>query len=599
MEPQDKIVILDFGSQYTHLLARRVRQLNVFSEILSPTAPSEELKAAKGIILSGGPESVYSDTAVAYNPELFSLGVPILGLCYGQQLIAHHLKGKVEPGKVKEYGTATLSILKGGLFKGVPKNFTVWMSHGDKVKKLPKGFAAFASTPDCEFAAIGDDEKGIYGLQFHPEVTHTQFGMKILENFVVKICGAMREWNMEQYLNQKIHEIREEAGDKNVFLLLSGGVDSTVCLALLDRALGSDRIHALHVDTGFMRKSESKIVKEELEKLGIREVNVIDASEKFFGALEGVFDPEEKRNIIGRLFVDIALEELNNMDFEIDTWLIGQGTIYPDTIETGGTAHAKKIKTHHNRAPIIMEMIEKGWVIEPLNQLYKDEVRELGRLLGLPQGLVDRHPFPGPGLAIRILCSEGVDETDEKLKKKVKGIALEEGYRAKLLPVKAVGVQGDNRTYSNAVLVEGELNYERLEAISTRITNSFSEVNRVVFLLEPQKVKKLELKKAYLTRERTAKLQEADAIAMRVLEQKGIGANVWQFPVVLMPVDFNGVGEGIVLRPVYSKEAMTAKFAKLGPSILEDMVAQIMKIDGIGAVMLDITHKPPATIEWE
>ena len=599
MAREGKIIVLDFGSQYTHLLARRVRELNVYSEIMPPTAPSKELKKAKGIILSGGPQSVYAKDAVKFNPEIFSLGVPVLGLCYGQQLLAHGLGGKVEQGKVKEYGSAKIRILEGKLFTGLPSEFTVWMSHGDKVEKLPAGFRACGSTSDCEFAAIADEGKKIFGLQFHPEVTHTEHGLKILSNFIFSVCGCEKNWTMENYLQQKISEIKKQAGRKNVFLLLSGGVDSSVCLALLGRALGAERIHALHVDTGFMREGESALVKKELGKLGIKEIHVVKAEKNFFGALEGVAEPEEKRGIIGRLFVEIAMRELKKLGVSEKKWLLGQGTIYPDTIETGGTENAQKIKTHHNRAPVIMKMIEEGRVIEPLNQLYKDEVRELGKILGLPEKLVERHPFPGPGLAIRILCSNGVDETDAELIKRVKKLAMVEGFNAKLLPVKAVGVQGDNRTYSNAVLIQGKLDYELIEKASTKITNTFPSVNRVIFLLKPGNIETLELEKAFLSRERVERLRECDALAMKTVDEKGLGNEVWQFPVVLLPLNFNGKGEGIVLRPVYSREAMTAKFAKLGPSILEELAEKIMKVKGIGAVMLDVTNKPPATIEWE
>ncbi|PIN85636.1 MAG: glutamine-hydrolyzing GMP synthase [Candidatus Diapherotrites archaeon CG11_big_fil_rev_8_21_14_0_20_37_9] len=599
MDTENKIIVLDFGSQYTHLLARRVRDLNVYSEIMAPTALADELKKAKGIILSGGPQSVYAKDAVAFNPEIFSLEIPVLGLCYGQQLIAHELGGKVEPGETKEYGTAKLVAEESELFNRVPKEFTAWMSHGDKVKELPIGFTQIGSTNDCEYAAIMDDEKRIFGLQFHPEVTHTENGLQIISNFVFDVCNCEKNWTMQNFLGEKIESIKKEAGDKNVFLLLSGGVDSTVCLALLDKAIGSERIHALHVDTGFMRKGESAFVKTELEKLGINEVHVADAEEEFLKKLKGIYDPEEKRQIIGKLFVEIAMQEIENMNFDTETWLLGQGTIYPDTIETGGTENAKKIKTHHNRAPIIMEMIEKGNVIEPLNQLYKDEVRELGKLLGLPENLVERHPFPGPGTAIRILCSNGKEKIDEALEKKIIKVAKEDGFEAKLLPVKAVGVQGDNRTYSNAVVLEGTLDYSALENASTKITNKFTSVNRVVFLLRPRGIDSLELKEAYLTKDRIEILKEADAIAMETIKERGLLHEIWQFPVVLLPVDFNGKGQGIVLRPVYSKEAMTAKFAKLGPSVLEEMVEKIKAIKGVGAVMLDITHKPPATIEWE
>ncbi len=594
-----KIIVLDFGGQYAHLLARRVRELNVYSELMLPTAPASELKKAAGIILSGGPSSVYDSDAPKFNPEIFTLGIPVLGLCYGQQLIGQEMGGKVEPGAVKEYGSATLSPSGGKLFEGVPKKFTVWMSHGDKVSVLPTGFTGTASTADCENAAIANDSKKIYGLQFHPEVTHTQNGMKILSNFVFGVCGCDGSWTMKDYLEMKISETQNQAKGKKVFLLLSGGVDSTVALALLGKALGPERVFALHVDTGFMRSGESALVKEEIEKLGIRKIHVLDAGEKFISALEGVCEPEQKRNIIGQLFVDLAIEELGKLGFDGKEWLLGQGTIYPDTIETGGTKNSNKIKTHHNRAPIIMKMIGQGKVIEPLGQLYKDEVRQIGKLLGLPEKLVNRHPFPGPGLAIRILCSEGDDKVasglEEGINKKIKG----SGYSARLLPIKAVGVQGDNRTYRNAVLLEGKYDHAALEEVSTLITNSFNSVNRVLFLAKPQSAEKITLLRAFLTKERIAKLQQADQIAMKISGDAGLHEEIWQFPVVLIPVDFGGKGEGIVLRPVSSREAMTAKFYPLPQKVLGEMAQKIMEVKGIGAVMLDVTHKPPATIEWE
>ncbi len=599
MHQVDRIIVLDFGGQYAHLLARRVRELGVYSQIMLPDATSKELKSATGIILSGGPSSVYDETAVKFNKKIFSFGIPILGLCYGQQLIGHELGGIVKPGKVKEYGKAMLHVQGGKLFEGTPKDFMVWMSHGDKVQKLPKGFSGIASTTDCEYAAISNDEKKIYGLQFHPEVTHTQNGLRILSNFVFGVCKADKNWSMRDYLNEEIARIKKEASGKNVFLLLSGGVDSTVALALLVKALGSKRVHALHVDTGFMRKSESKLVKRELEKIGAKEINVIDASVRFYSALEGIVEPEEKRGIIGKVFVDVAIEELEKLGLNSEKWLLGQGTIYPDTIETGGTKNSQKIKTHHNRAPIIMKMIQKGMVIEPLKSLYKDEVRELGKILGLPPKLVMRHPFPGPGLAIRILCSEGNEKIDIDAERKINALVMQSGYSTKLLPIKAVGVQGDNRTYRNAVLLEGKLDYDTLDNLSTKITNAFNNVNRVIYLIAPQKSGWIKLEKAYLTRERIEKLREADSAAMEILSKNNLEGSVWQFPVVLLPVDFGSLGEGVVLRPVESLEAMTARFACLPENILNEMAEKIMKVKCIGAVMLDVTHKPPATIEWE
>ena len=600
MAGPDTILVLDFGGQYAHLIARRVRQLNVFSEILPATAPAAKLKKAKGLILSGGPNSVYEKNAPKYNREIFELGIPVLGLCYGQQLMAQHLGGKVKPGKTKEYGIAFMKKeAESTLTAGLSDNEQVWMSHGDSVQELPKGFEKIGSTGDCENAAIQNMEKKLFGLQFHPEVTHTPNGMKIIENFVLKICKAKQNWSMADYEENKIKEIRSKAGERKVFLLASGGVDSSVCLALLQKALKPEQLFALHVDTGFMRKNESSEVEGSFKRLGVKKFRVLDSSGEFFSALKGIVEPEQKRKIIGRKFVEVMQAELKKIGVQKNGWLLCQGTIYPDRIETAATKHASKIKTHHNRAPIIEKLEKKGLVIEPLNELYKDEVRELGKRLGLPDEIVKRQPFPGPGLAIRILCSNGKESVDKEAEKVLKEIAADFGYRARILPVKAVGVQGDSRSYKNVALLEGKLNWGKLEECSTRITNKVRQVNRVVYLLKPEKVSEIKLMKAHLTEERVHKLQEADSIAMNLTWKKGLYDKIWQFPVVLLPLDIDSRGEAIVLRPVFSLEAMTAKFAAIDEAVVQDIANQILKIKGVGAVMYDVTHKPPATIEWE
>src|SRR3989344_3588883 len=596
----DRVIVLDFGGQYAHLIARRVRQLKVYSEIMPATTASSALKKAKGLILSGGPSSVYEKNAPKYNKKIFDLGVPVLGLCYGQQLMAQHLGGAVKSGKTKEYGIAQVKKeAESALTEGLEEKEQVWMSHGDTVERLPAGFERIGSTFDCENAAIQNISKKLFGLQFHPEVTHTPHGMKIIENFVLKICRANPQWSMKEYAEHKSKDIRGKVGKKKVFLFASGGVDSSVALALLQKALPAQQLFALHVDTGFMRKNESEQVEGSFKRLGVKNFKVLDASEEFFDALKGVIDPEQKRKIIGTKFVDVMQAELKKIGMEGKEWLLAQGTIYPDRIETAATKHASKIKTHHNRAPIIEKLEKKGLVIEPLNELYKDEVRELGKRLGLPDEIVKRQPFPGPGLAIRILCSNGKESVDKEAEKVLKEIAADFGYRARILPVKAVGVQGDSRSYKNVALLEGKLNWGKLEECSTRITNKVRQVNRVVYLLKPEKVSEIKLMKAHLTEERVHKLQEADSIAMNLTWKKGLYDKIWQFPVVLLPLDIDSRGEAIVLRPVFSLEAMTAKFAAIDEAVVQDIANQILKIKGVGAVMYDVTHKPPATIEWE
>ncbi len=600
MAVPDKILVLDFGSQFTHLLARRIRDLGVYSEILQPDTPTEELKKAKGIILSGGPSSVYEKDAPAYNKEIFSLGIPVLGLCYGEQLMAQHLGGHVKPGKTKEYGHATVNFsAKNILVKGLSKKETVWMSHGDTVDKLPEGFERIGSTNDCQNAAIANNAKKLFGVQFHPEVTHTKHGMKILSNFVFGISKCKKNWKISDLAKKKIEEIKKTAAGKKVFFLTSGGVDSTVALALLHRALGKTQVVALHVDHGFMRKNESEKVKKALEKIGITELKVVDAGKEFFDALKGIVEPEEKRKIIGDLFVKVADRETKNLAWNEGEWLLGQGTIYPDTIETKGSKNASHIKTHHNQAEIIKKMSEQGRVIEPLKDLYKDEVRKLGEKIGLPKNLVWRQPFPGPGLAIRVLCSDGKEKTDKLMQETVRQIVYRFGFEATVLPVKAVGVQGDFRTYRFVCALSGKLDWKKLEQCSTHMTNSLREINRVVFLLEPKKIESVKPFEADLSRERVALLQECDDLVMQEVEKsKKLSKEIWQFPVVLLPVSVNGKKDAVVLRPVSSTEAMTANFYPIEKKALAIIISKIKKT-GVGGVFFDVTHKPPATIEWE
>ncbi len=601
MEEGQKILVLDFGSQYTHLLARRIRELGVFSKILMPDCPSKELEEASGIILSGGPASVYENDAPKFNPKIFELGIPVLGLCYGEQLMAHVLGGKVEPGKTKEYGLAKFSISKKNvLFEGMEKTQTVWMSHGDTVKELPTGFENAGFTGDCPNAAIFSEQKKMFGIQFHPEVTHTKNGMKILSNFLFKVCGCKKNWKIENLAEQKLSEIKESVGNKNVFFLASGGVDSTVALALFHRALGKKKVFALHVDHGFMRKNESKKIVVALKKIGFgeNELKVVDASKEFFSALKGVIEPEEKRKIMGKLFVDVADREAKKLSWQ-DNWVLGQGTIYPDTIETKGTKNASHIKTHHNQAQIIKELSAKGLVVEPLKDLYKDEVRKLGMEIGLPNNLVWRKPFPGPGLAIRVLCSSGKEIVSRDLNEKIKKIAKKFGFDATVLPVKAVGVQGDFRTYRFVCALSGKLDWKKIEKASTALTNESKEINRVVFCLQPKKILNAESFEAFLSKERVSFLQECDDAVMDEIEKnKKAGFDIWQFPVVLLPLKINGENEAIVLRPVSSAEAMTANFYPLNEKLLKKVLHRLSKVKAKN-VFFDVSHKPPATIEWE
>ncbi|MFA7682474.1 MAG: glutamine-hydrolyzing GMP synthase, partial [Candidatus Peribacteraceae bacterium] len=441
MEHPRSIVILDFGGQYAHLIASRVRRFGVFSEIRDAETRATDLQDSAGIILSGGPQSVYDPKSPQGDPAIFNLGIPILGICYGLQWMTQTLGGEVKQGKVKEYGRTKVRRSGGqevgrsegpmanhqperafqpaDLFVQCPDEFIAWMSHGDEAVRLPKGFEQIATSDSCANAGFADEKRKFYAVQFHPEVTHTECGNQILQNFV-ELCDAA-EWSVENYAEYISEQIRMETQGKKVFMLVSGGVDSTVAFTLLDKVLGPDRVQGLLVDTGLMRKNEVVQIQEALGQLGLPNLRVEDASEEFFANLKDVYDPEEKRNIIGQTFLDVQRRVSEEMGLNRsegqkveksegqEIWMLGQGTIYPDTIETGGTKHADHIKTHHNRVAAVQDMIEKGLVIEPLKDLYKDEVRRLGEELGLPHDLVWRHPFPGPGLGVRILCSEGSD----------------------------------------------------------------------------------------------------------------------------------------------------------------------------------------------
>ncbi len=596
------IAVLDFGSQYTHLVANRIRRLGVYSEILHPDVETEKLRKTKGIILSGGPSSVYSSDQPRYNPDIFRIGLPVLGLCYGHQLLNQELGGKVEKGEVREYGAAILHVQKPiGIFKGLADRERVWMSHGDMVSKLPQGFEVLGWTGECPTAAVGDHGRRVYGLQFHPEVTHTTNGMKILGNFL-DICGCQREWNMSGFIDSSISKIREAVGERKVFLLVSGGIDSTVAFVLLNRALGPERVHGFYIDTGLMRKDETQLVQGSVSGLGISNLHVIDASDRFISALKEVVNPEEKRKIIGSIFVDIVQDLTTEIGVSTGQWILAQGTIYPDTIESGDTRNSAVIKTHHNRVEAIQRLISQGELIEPLSQLYKDEVRELGRKLMLPDTLIKRHPFPGPGLAVRILCSDGTEEPriTGTAEKKVSRIAAEFGLRSRILPVRSVGVQGDLRTYAHPVAVWGKASWKDLEGASTAITNQIPEVNRTVYLLsQSQPILKLKIKRSFMTEERINLIREADHIASTIIEQAGLEDRIAQMPVVLVPVSSDGTRESVVLRPLCTEDFMTASFAEIPLGVAEKIARSILDLGKVDMVFYDVTHKPPGTTEWE
>ena len=511
----DAILVFDFGGQYSHLIARRIREQKVYSELVPCDITLDEIKDVKerlnvkGIILSGGPSSVYSENAPKFNTEILDLEVPILGLCYGHQLIAYMFNGNVYKGEKKEYGLTYVTIDKSiDILDGLNHKEKVWMSHSDTVYRLPECFEALAHTENCPVAAYRHVKKPIYGLQWHPEVAHTEHGDTMLRNFVFKVCGCQANWNPESIIKMAINEIRETARNNKAIIALSGGIDSSTAAVLSSKALGKN-LTAVFVNHGFMREGEPEFVKETFEKMGIN-LLIIDAEDKFLRKLKGIKDPEKKRRIIGEEFIRVFEETAKDLGAE---YLI-QGTIYPDRIESGFRRHSEKIKSHHNVAGIPTK-IEFKAIIEPLRDFYKDEVRKIAKSLGLPEKIMLRQPFPGPGLAVRII---------------------------------------------------GEITPEKLIL-----------------------------------------LKKADRIVAEEIEREGLDRRLWQYFAVLTGIKSTGVkgdarayGYVLAIRAVESREAMTASFAKIPYAVLEKISTRITnELPQITRVVYDITHKPPATIEWE
>lgn len=495
------IAVLDFGSQYTQVIARRIRECNVYSKIYSykTTAKQLEKDGVIGVILSGGPSSVLAAKSPKADKKIFSLGVPVLGICYGVQLIAHLLDGKVEKSNEREYGHGTLTVLrKGSLFRGLPKKLRVWNSHGDRLAKMPTGFSAVASTENSDYAAIADEKRKIYGIQFHPEVDHSEGGINIIENFLRKICGCTADWSMADLARESIENIRKIVGKDRVLLGLSGGVDSSVAAALIHKAIGR-QLTCVFVDNGLLRLHERELVVDLYKRNFNMDVRVARAGSKFLTALKGVTDPEKKRKIIGKTFVQVFQDSLKRIG---DAKFLAQGTLYPDVIESiaiDGNP-AATIKSHHNVGGLPKSM--KFKLLEPLRELFKDEVRALGSALGLPKEVVWRQPFPGPGLGVRVLGE--INKRNLDILRKADAVLHEEMMESELyykvwqsfcvfLPVRTVGVMGDERTYDNVIalrIVESKdamtadwsrVPYEVLQRVSTRIINEVQGVNRVVY----------------------------------------------------------------------------------------------------------------------
>jgi len=496
--PNEMVIVLDFGGQYNQLIARRVRDLGVYSELLPFNTSLEKIKELnpKGIILSGGPASVYADNSPVADERIYDLGIPVLGICYGMQLMTHHLKGKVERANKREYGKAAIQVTNPSRFFGsLSETQNVWMSHGDLVVETPEGFQIDASSEHCPIAAMSNPEKNLFAVQFHPEVRHSEYGIDMIKNFLYEICDCEGNWSMENFIEQQVQEIKQLVGDKQVLCALSGGVDSSVVAVLIHKAIG-DQLTCMFIDHGLLRKGEAESVMQTFSEGFHMKVIKIDAQDRFLSKLKGVSDPEQKRKIIGNEFIYVFEEEsskLQGMDF------LAQGTLYTDIVESG-TATAQTIKSHHNVGGLPEDMKLK--LIEPLKALFKDEVRKVGEELGLPNEIVWRQPFPGPGLGIRVIGEiteeklQIVRESDFILRDEIQKAGLDREiwqYFTALPDMKSVGVMGDSRTYSYTVGIRAvtsidgmtadwaRIPYDILEKISVRIVNEVENVNRVVY----------------------------------------------------------------------------------------------------------------------
>jgi GMP synthase (glutamine-hydrolysing) len=642
-----KIAILDCGAQYTKVIDRRVREVNIETDIYPVNVSAETFKSGfSGIILSGGPNSVYEADAPQCDPALFDLGLPILGICYGMQLINRHFGGVVQSGAVKEYGETVIEVnCDCPLFAGLNTKQHVLMSHGDSVTQLAEGFVQVAAShtnghqvlDEPIVAAIMNAERQIYGVQFHPEVELSEHGQAMLSNFVQHICKAPETFTLQSRLDQALESIRQTVGDKAVFVLVSGGVDSSVTAALLLKALGPDKVYAIHIDSGFMRHNESNLVCEALQALGLKHLQHLKAAERFLGAsttldngetvgpLGTLSDPEQKRRIIGDVFYHLTTDTMAAMAIaegvSLDEAFIAQGTLRPDLIESGNrdvsqTAH--KIKTHHNDVPLIREHRARGLILEPNRDWHKDEVRQVGRLLGLPEALIVRQPFPGPGLAIRILCAtapylpDNLAQLQADLTQQV-GVY---GLQGLILPIRSVGVQGDGRTYSVAAALSGPfcqqdvLNDEFLVTIrrlAQLLPNTLHGLNRVLLVLDrPELPKSLQtITPTTLQPSVTQLLRDLDHSVTQHLTETGLMQAISQMLTVLIPVDTTGGQKhSVVLRGVVTSDYMTARPVSLGGpelpwKVLKPLVQQLASHPKIDRVMLDLTGKPPATVEWE
>ncbi len=615
----ESIAILDCGGQYTKVIDRKVREMSVKSEIFSIDTPAEKLRDFQGIILSGGPASVWSEQALRYDPKMLELNIPILGICYGMQLINQHFGGQVVPGHTTEYGETVIDIKPDcPLFTGLDAKQQVLMSHGDSVVELAKGFQVAAESGTV-YAAIYDPKRKIYGVQFHPEVDLTVNGKQIMKNFLMDVCGLSGNYRLEDRIDTAIAKIREKVRDQKILVLVSGGVDSAVSAALLVKALNPDNVYAIHIDHGLMRKKESDLVCENLKALGLKNLirenaeatffnSVIEVNGQKIGPLTTLVDPEIKRNLIGEVFIQVVRKTAESLHLDFDKTFWAQGTLRPDLIESGNpdvSSHAHKIKTHHNDVDIVRKAREKGLVVETNWDWHKDEVRQVARSLGIDESIASRQPFPGPGLAVRIMCNDGTNVVTAEQTANFNQLMnqIGSGNDGQVVPIKTVGVQGDCRSYRYLAVASGrgmDFDWDQLYHMGKVLPNQVDFINRVAYCLNQKKLSgPIQTYPMYINHENVDLLREVDDIVVKKLNRKPIS----QVFAVLLPM---GVTKkySVAIRTIITNDFMTGRPAFIGGEITRDWMAELVReielqVPQIDLVLYDVTSKPPATVEWQ